>query len=84
MAYNNGRQYSRFAPWPGCPGDITEIFKERRPGDTASSWALRYVGTFPNVKVILSGMSTIFCRIYRIYVKIRKYTVKITFLQKAF
>ena len=39
------------------PGDITEIFKERRPKDTASSWALRYVGTFPNVKVILSGMS---------------------------
>lgn len=39
------------------PGDITDIFSESRPGETASSWALRYVGTFPNVKVILSGMS---------------------------
>lgn len=39
------------------PGDITDMFRESRPDDTASSWALRYVGTFPNVKVILSGMS---------------------------
>lgn len=39
------------------PEDITKIFRESRPKDTASSWALRYVGTFSNVKVILSGMS---------------------------
>ena len=39
------------------PGDITKIFEKSRPGYTASYWALRYVGTFPNVKVILSGMS---------------------------
>lgn len=39
------------------PGDITEIFENSRPKDTASAWALRFVGTFPGVKVILSGMS---------------------------
>lgn len=38
--------------------DIADMFKARRPADSLASWALRYVGTLPNVKVILSGMST--------------------------
>ncbi|WP_249029995.1 aldo/keto reductase [Tannockella kyphosi] len=40
------------------PEDITEMFAKAKPDATLSSWALRYVGTLPNVKVILSGMST--------------------------
>ena len=37
---------------------INELFQKMRPGATASSWALRYAGSFDNVKVVLSGMST--------------------------
>ena len=37
---------------------INELFQKVRPGATASSWALRYAGSFDNVKVVLSGMST--------------------------
>ena len=33
------------------------MFRETRPGDSTAAWALRYVGSFSNVKVILSGMS---------------------------
>ena len=40
------------------PDDISTIFKNIRPEKSISSWALRYVGSLPNVKVILSGMST--------------------------
>ena len=39
------------------PEDITNIFKEYNDM-TPSSWALRWVATHENVKVILSGMST--------------------------
>ncbi len=39
------------------PDDITSIFKSIRPEASTPSWALRYVATFPNVKVVLSGMS---------------------------
>lgn len=39
------------------PDDITSIFKNIRPEASTPSWALRYVATFPNVKVVLSGMS---------------------------
>ena len=39
------------------PEDITNIFKEYNDA-TPSSWALRWVATHENVKVILSGMST--------------------------
>lgn len=39
------------------PEDITGMLREARPGASTSSWALRYVGSFDNVKVILSGMS---------------------------
>ncbi len=37
---------------------IDELFKKVRPQASTSSWALRYVGSFDNVKVVLSGMST--------------------------
>ena len=40
------------------PNDISSIFKEIHPNKSISSWALHYVGSLPNVKVILSGMST--------------------------
>lgn len=39
------------------PDDINAMFQEERPNDSIASWALRYVGSFSNVKVILSGMS---------------------------
>ena len=38
--------------------DIMEKFNAVRPGASAASFALRWVGSLPNVKVILSGMST--------------------------
>ena len=38
------------------PEDITKMFREKA---STSSWALRYVGSFNNVKVILSGMSAV-------------------------
>lgn len=38
--------------------DINDIFKKERPEDSVASWALRFVGSLPNVKVVLSGMST--------------------------
>lgn len=40
------------------PEDVTKMFKDYHNEDTLASWALRYVGTLPGVKVILSGMST--------------------------
>lgn len=40
------------------PDDVAHIFKNHDPQASLSSWALRYVGTLPAVKVILSGMST--------------------------
>lgn len=39
------------------PDDITSIFRNIRPQASTPSWALRYVATFSNVKVVLSGMS---------------------------
>lgn len=41
------------------PEDVTQMFNEYNPEATLASWALRYVGTLPGVKVILSGMSTL-------------------------
>lgn len=41
------------------PEDVTKIFKDYNPTRSLASWALRYVGTLPGVKVILSGMSTL-------------------------
>lgn len=40
------------------PEDVEKIFKEKRKESSIASWALRWVGTHSNVKVILSGMST--------------------------
>lgn len=41
------------------PSDgIDELFKKARPEASTSSWALRYAAGFDNVKVVLSGMST--------------------------
>lgn len=38
--------------------DITEIFRKLDEKASIASYALRWVGSLPNVKVILSGMST--------------------------
>ena len=38
--------------------DITGMFRELKPEASVASFALRWVGTLPNIKVILSGMST--------------------------
>lgn len=40
------------------PEDIEAIFKQENSEASIASWALRYVGSKSNVKVILSGMST--------------------------
>ena len=40
------------------PDELTEIFRKINPSASMASWALRWVGTHSNVKVILSGMST--------------------------
>lgn len=39
------------------PDEIASNLKAVRPDDSIPSWALRFVGSFSNVKVILSGMS---------------------------
>jgi len=40
------------------PKDIKEQFIDQDPSYSIASWALRYVASLPNVKVVLSGMST--------------------------
>lgn len=40
------------------PKDIAEKFENYNHKASISSWALRYVGSLPNVRVVLSGMST--------------------------
>lgn len=40
------------------PEDVTVPFTEARPNSSISSWALRWIASKPNVKVVLSGMST--------------------------
>ncbi len=39
-------------------GDIVDKFKAMDPNASLASFALRYVASMPNVKVVLSGMST--------------------------
>ncbi len=39
------------------PQNITKHFEAIDPNRSTASWALRWVGSLPNVKVILSGMS---------------------------
>lgn len=41
------------------PRSAAKYFKALAPDKSVSSFALRYVGSMPNVKVILSGMSTL-------------------------
>lgn len=38
--------------------DIETIFQNAAPNRSTASWALRWVASHPNVKVVLSGMST--------------------------
>ncbi len=40
------------------PEEAGRYFKEADPETSEASWALRWAGSHPNVKVILSGMST--------------------------
>jgi predicted aldo/keto reductase-like oxidoreductase len=40
------------------PEDAATMFKGYNPEASLSSWALRYVASLPNVKVVLSGMTT--------------------------
>lgn len=40
------------------PEDITEMYHSLDPSASMASYALRWVGSLPNVKVVLSGMST--------------------------
>ncbi len=39
------------------PEEAAQYLEEQETGRSAASWALRWVGSFENVKVILSGMS---------------------------
>lgn len=40
------------------PKEAEDVFLEASPDASPASWAMRWVGTHPNIKVILSGMST--------------------------
>ena len=40
------------------PAEVTAPFKDYNPEASIASWALRWVASKPNVKVVLSGMST--------------------------
>ena len=46
-----GGSLSRFSE------DIMDVFESVRPGKSASSFALRYVASLPNILTVLSGMS---------------------------
>lgn len=39
--------------------DIESMLKNERPNDSIASWAFRWIGSLPNVKVVLSGMSNL-------------------------
>lgn len=39
------------------PTHVIEHLKQRRPEDSAASWAFRFLGTFPNIMCVLSGMT---------------------------
>ena len=40
------------------PNDVMSVFTALRPKASASSWALRWAASLPNVMTVLSGMST--------------------------
>lgn len=42
----------------GFSKDIEDMFQDTTPGKSIASWAVRWVASHPNVKVVLSGMST--------------------------
>lgn len=39
------------------PEAVARQFKERRPADSSASWAFRFVGSYPRVMTVLSGMT---------------------------
>ncbi len=39
--------------------DVREAFLKSRPDDSNVKWAMRFVGSLPNIKVVLSGVSTL-------------------------
>lgn len=39
------------------PQSVTQLFKERDPDASPASWAFRFVGSYPRVLTILSGMT---------------------------
>ena len=39
------------------PNHVVAHLKARRPEDSAASWAFRFLGTFPNIMCVLSGMT---------------------------
>lgn len=39
------------------PNHVIAHLKQRRPEDSAASWAFRFLGTFPNIMCVLSGMT---------------------------
>lgn len=47
----------------GClaspPEEVEKLFKSYNPNASASSWAIRFAASLPNVLVVLSGMSTL-------------------------
>jgi len=40
------------------PDEMSQIFTNLAPNQSIASWAFRYIASLPNVKVVLSGMST--------------------------
>lgn len=40
------------------PANITKEFKSREPDSSSASWAFRFIGSYPRVLSILSGMSS--------------------------
>ena len=37
--------------------ELTDLLEAARPGDSAARWAFRWVGSFPNILTVLSGMN---------------------------
>ena len=40
------------------PDDVRSMMKDVRPSDSPARWAFRWVGSYPNVLTVLSGMTT--------------------------